>query len=78
MMRGVTKNGTVVIGLVRSSLEILEAGEELLSPAYGGHGPAVVLLFAETDEELRVALTEHGRFTARTQETDLRGKRGQG
>lgn len=72
MMRGVLPDGRVLIGLIRSSVEQLEAGNTLVSPGYDGHGPDVLLVFAETDADLRAQLTEAGRLTPRTVRVDKR------
>lgn len=54
MIRGFSNNGSLIIGIPRSSLMKLLAGAELCSPVIqaGDPGPAVYLYGGETDEAI--------------------------
>lgn len=71
MLRAITVDGNILIGLTRSSLELLDAGETLVSPGYEG-GPDIMLVFGETDAALRAKLRAGGHTHAGTKEFDKR------
>lgn len=72
MIRAFQRDGAIFIGLTRSSLELLEKGEQLVSPAYDDIGPVIVLEFAENDAALRDRLLVDGRLQASTSVRDKR------
>lgn len=72
MIRGLAQDGSVVVGLTRSSLRLLESGEWLVSPAFEGHGPRILVVFAEDDRALKEKLTAAGRMTPSTVVVDSR------
>lgn len=73
MIRGVSSGGQrVLVGITRSSLELLLKGESLLSPAFEGPGPDIVIIFAEDDRGLRERLRGEGRVGPLTVEHDRR------
>lgn len=72
MIRGVTRDGSIVVGLTRSSLRLLESGENLVSPAFEDRGPHIVIVFAEDDRALKEKLTGEGRLTPSTVVADRR------
>lgn len=76
MLRALRADGAIFIGLTRSALEHLLAGDQLVSPAFDGNGPRFIIAFAETDEALRAMLEAEGSITPRTRHVDLRPKRG--
>ena len=72
MIRGVSTNGNIVVGLTRSSINLLLEGKTLASPAFDGRGPEILIVFAEDDKALRARLTSDGRMGASTVEHDRR------
>lgn len=72
MMRGILPDGRILVGLVRSSLDTLEEGHFVVSPAYDERGPEILLVFAETEAELRAKLTEGGHIRPTTVHHDKR------
>lgn len=72
MIRAITTNGDIFIGLTRASLQGLERGEQLLSPSYDGVMPRIIIEFAETDTALRDKLVADGRMSPETPVVDKR------
>lgn len=73
MIRGVSPEGKqILVGLTRSSLELLLKGEQLLSPRFDDLGPDIVIIFAEDDRALRDMLKAKGSMGPHTVEHDRR------
>lgn len=73
MIRGVAADGQqILVGLTRSSLELLLQGKPLLSPGFDGRGPDIVIVFAEDDKALRARLKAGGSMGPHTVEHDRR------
>jgi hypothetical protein len=67
-----TADGDILIGLTRSSLDKLQEGHSLVSPAFDGRGPRILIVFAEDDRALREKLTSSGQMGPQTRESDRR------
>ena len=72
MIRGISALGQILVGVTRSSLEKLQTGEVLVSPAFEGRGPEILIIFAEDDRALRARLAKDGFTGPQTVEKDHR------